>query len=93
MISQPPHHRKFNLIICMAVSMDTCTAVARFLSWVWRHTHTRVVYPGVLAKPVPIPVETYTLGHRYRFSGVWVQVDLENPRVSTYANLYLYFGI
>jgi len=62
--------------------MDTCTAVARFLSWVWRHTRTRVVYPGVLAKPVPIPVETRTLGYGYGFSGVRVRVALENPRVT-----------
>ena len=67
--------------------MDTCTAVGRFLSWVWRHTCTRVVYPGVLAKPIPIPIETRTLGHRYGFSGVQVQVALENPRV-TCANPY-----
>jgi len=51
-----------------------CTAVARFLSWFWRHTHTQVAYPCVFMKLVPIPIETCTPGHGYRFYGVRVQV-------------------
>ena len=33
-------------------------------------------------KPLPWPIKTPTLGGRYRFAGVRVQVALENPRVS-----------
>ena len=36
-------------------------------------------YPS---KPVPVPLKTRTLEHGYRFSGVWVWVALENPRVT-----------
>ena len=39
---------------CMAVSIDTCTAVARFLSRFWRHTRTRVgVPPGFYKTQTP----------------------------------------
>ena len=47
-----------NLAMCTAVSIDTCTAVARFLSLFWRHTPT-----------APALIETYTPGHAYVFSG------------------------
>ena len=33
-------------------------------------------------KPVPVPLKTHTLEHGYGFSGVRVQVALENPRVT-----------
>jgi len=73
---------------CMVVSIDTCTAVARFLSQFRGHTRAQVAYPRVLVEPVPVPVKTRTPGHRYGFSGVWVRVALENPRV-TCANPYM----
>ena len=42
---------------CMAVSIDTRTAVARFLGWFWRHTHARVgVPPGFWKTPSRNPV-------------------------------------
>ena len=40
-----------------------------------------------LCTPGFCKTHTYTLGHRYRFSVIQVQVALENPRV-THANLY-----
>jgi len=81
----PTPHQIVNLAMCMAVSIDTCTAVARLLSQFWKHTCTQVTYPQVFAKPVPLPIETHTPGYRYRFSGVQVWVALENARV-THAN-------
>jgi hypothetical protein len=72
---------------CTAVSFDTCTAIARFLSQLWECTRARVAYPRVLQKPVPLPIETRTPGRGYKFSGVQVRVALENPRV-TRANPY-----
>jgi len=71
----------------MAVSIDTCTAIARFLNRLWERTCAQVAYPRVFAEPVPVLVETRTPGHGYGFSGVWVRVALENPRV-THANPY-----
>jgi hypothetical protein len=68
--------------MCTAVSIDTCTAVARFFSRFWSHTRARVAYPQVFVKPVPVPVETRTPGYGYGFSGVQVRVALENPRVT-----------
>jgi len=47
---------------CTVVSIDTCTAVARFLSRFW----------GIPAHGLHTP----------GFSGVWVRVALENPRVT-----------
>jgi hypothetical protein len=41
---------------CTAVSIDTCTAVARFLSRFWRYTRTQVgVPPGFAPQPAEIP--------------------------------------
>ena len=71
------------------VSIDTCTAIARFLGQLWECTHARVAYPRVFAEPVPVPVETRTPGHGCGFSGVRVRVALENPRV-TRANPYMF---
>ena len=53
---------------CKAVSIDTCTAVARFFNWFWGCTHTWVAYPRVFAKPitVPIPLGMGTGFLRYR---------------------------
>ena len=65
---------------CKAVSIDTCTAVARFFNWFWGCTHTQVAYPRVFAKPVTILI-VHTLGHGYGFFAIWVWVALENPRV------------
>ena len=48
---------------CRAVSIDTCTAVVRFLSWIWSHTSCMGDIPPRFCK-------TRTLGHGYRFSGV-----------------------
>jgi hypothetical protein len=73
----------------VTLSIDTCTAIARFLSRLWECTYTRVAYPRVFAEPVPVPIETHTPGHRYGFSEVWVRVALENPKV-TCANPYLH---
>ena len=30
---------------CTVVSIDICTAVVRFFSWFWRHTHAWIVHP------------------------------------------------
>ena len=53
----------------------------------WGTDKTLLYTPWAFAKPVPVPVKTHTPGHRYRFSGVPVQVALENPRI-THANPY-----
>jgi len=76
------HHRFLTSQCCTAVSIDTCTAIARFLNRLWEHTHAQVAYPRVFAEPIPILVETRTPGHGYGFSGVRVRVALENPRVT-----------
>jgi hypothetical protein len=36
---------------CMAVSIDTCTALARFIGHFWRHTLARVGVPPGFCKP------------------------------------------
>ena len=81
------HHRFLTSQCCTAVSIDTCTAIARFLNRLWERTRARVAYPRVFAEPVPVLVETRTPGHGHGFSGVRVRVALENPRV-TRANPY-----
>jgi len=53
----------------------------------WGTDKTLLYTLWAFAKPVPVPVKTHTPGHRYRFSGVPVQVALENPRI-THANPY-----
>ena len=67
---------------CTAVSIDTCTAVARFFIWFWRHARAWVVYPRVFAKPAPVLFETRTgrtPGHGYGFSGVRARVAWKTP--------------
>ena len=39
---------------CTAVSIDICTAVARFFSQFWRHTHAQVVHPCSAWKSGPV---------------------------------------
>ena len=64
---------------CTAVLIDTCTAVARFLSQFWGHTHIHVAYPLGLGWT---HTHTHTtLGHGCRFSGVGVQVALKTPEL------------
>ena len=81
MIYQPPTELLTSQC-CKAVSIDTCTAVARFFDSFLGRTRAQVAYPGVFVEPAPVPVETRTLGHGYGFSGVRVRVALENPRVT-----------
>ncbi|KIJ98600.1 hypothetical protein K443DRAFT_9035 [Laccaria amethystina LaAM-08-1] len=51
---------------CTAASIDTCNALARLLVIFLGHTCLWVAYPGVFAKPVPLPAETCTLGHGWK---------------------------
>jgi len=67
----PTPHRIVNLAMCTAVSIDTCTAVARFLNRLFggipaHRLHTpgflRNLYP---LKPVPLGTGTGFLGYGY----------------------------
>jgi len=49
----------------MAVSIDTCTAFARFVGHFWRDTPTQVGNPQVFVNPLPVPVKTHTHGHGF----------------------------
>ena len=66
----------------MAVSIDTCTALARFTGHFPYDTCERVCVPVGVIKPLPGPAETPTLGSGYGFVRVRVRVALENPRVT-----------
>jgi hypothetical protein len=46
---------------CTAVSIDTCTALARLLGQFWSHTRAWVCVPPGFLKPLPQPVKTRTL--------------------------------
>jgi len=72
---------------CRAVSIDTCTALARLLVIFWGYTRLRVAHPRVFQNPPPAPVETRTPRCGYGLTRVGVRVALENPRV-TRANPY-----
>jgi len=51
------------------VSIDTRTALARFIGWLWEDTRERVWVPPGFLKPLPKPVETRTLGAGAGFRG------------------------
>ena len=70
------HNVALTLQDCMAVSIDTCTALARSISWLWEDTREWVWVPPGFENPYPYP------WGRCGFSWVWVQVALEYPRVT-----------
>ena len=60
---------------CVAVSIDICTALARFIGYFWRQTPAWVGLPPGFRKPT-----THTNENPRPWT--WVQVTLENPRVA-----------
>ena len=54
---------------CMAVSFDTCNAIARFPGWFECHTHAWVGIPPGFMKPLPWPIRTCTCPKGTGFCG------------------------
>jgi len=63
----------------MAVSIDTRTALVRFIGWLWEDTCERVWVPLGFWKPLPEPVETYTLGAGVGFYGCGYGLPWNTP--------------
>ena len=61
---------------CTAVSIDTRTALARFIGWLWEDTREQVWVPPGFENPYPNPLKPVPLGR------VRVRVALGYPRVT-----------